>query len=96
MSNTYEQSFAAALVQAGIDMPTIETVCRIYNESKPSRPDKADQIIADLLAGHPDSVSNATEEELLEAFLDMEAEQDVRDTAQVVLEARKYLRSPRP
>lgn len=90
-----EKAFAAALVQAGLDMPTIEKVCRIYNESKPSRPDKADQIIADLLVVYS-SISNSTDEELLEAFLDMDADQEVRDSAQAVLEARKYLRSPKP
>lgn len=62
---------------------------------RPSRPDKADQIIADLLASHPDRVSNATDEELVEAFLDMDAEPVIRDTAQAVLQARNYLRSPR-
>ena len=40
----------------------------------------------------PESVKNASDEDLLEGFLDMNADQAVRDTSQALLEARKYLR----
>ena len=51
-----------------------------------------DKLIEELLQAMPESVRNATDGELLEGFLDMDAPQEVRDTAQLVLEARKYLR----
>lgn len=49
-------------------------------------------IIAQLLEMMPKSVREASDEDLLEAFLNMDAEQEVRDTSQALLEARKYLR----
>jgi hypothetical protein len=51
------------------------------------------QIIINLLAASHPSVRDATDETLVAAFLDMEdADEEIRDTAQAVLEARKYIR----
>ena len=51
------------------------------------------QIIINLMAAFPPSVRDASDEDLVAAFLDMEdADEEIRDTAQAVLEARKYLR----
>jgi len=51
------------------------------------------QIIINLLAASHPAVRDATDETLVAAFLDMEdADEEIRDTAQAVLEARKYIR----
>jgi hypothetical protein len=51
------------------------------------------QIIINLLAASHPSVRDATDETLVAAFLDMDdADEEIRDTAQAVLEARKYIR----
>ena len=51
------------------------------------------QIIINLLAASHPSVRDATDETLVATFLDMEdADEEIRDTAQAVLEARKYIR----
>lgn len=51
------------------------------------------QIIVNLLAASSPSVRDASDVELIAAFLDMDnADEEIRDTAHVVLEARKYLR----
>lgn len=50
------------------------------------------QHVLNLLHCFPDHVINAPDEELHRAFLDMEAEEEIRNTAQVILEAKKWLR----
>ena len=49
-------------------------------------------IISNLLAAMPESVKTASTEDLVEALLDMDgADEETRDTAQALLEARRFL-----
>ena len=76
-----------------IDQPVaLHRLVRLLLEVKLGTNDPR-QIIINLLAASHSSVREATDETLVAAFLDMEdADEEIRDTAQAVLEARKYIR----